>query len=952
MLNWGLHSRLVSLLLVPLILISVSLGIFFIHHQVEELDVSLNTRGHSLARHLANASGYAVQNNNLDMLKPITHNLLGEADVARITITNQNGEVIVQSKSNTQVTHHSASPHSTFTESLIFMEPIIGTQVKPLNKPVTKPAQEQKRIMDLVKKQNNLVNRNVVGWAIIELSKFDTRTQQYKAVIQTTMITLAAVFFAFLFVLRVSKKVSAPILHLANTAREIEKGNFNVQTDTRTKGELRLLERSIHSMAESLRRSHQKMEDEVDQATSSLLTSIQVVERQNKELQKARQEALMASKVKSEFLANMSHEIRTPMNGIMGFVKLLKETKTNEEQRYYVSTIEKSADNLLNIINAILDISKIEAGKMTLQTVDYDLQTCIDEVTSLLAPTVFEKELNLVSMIYQDVPLLLRGDEPKLKQIITNLISNAVKFTDHGDVVLRTMLEDENEETVKVKIMVSDTGIGINQDDQKRLFNTFEQADNSASRRFGGTGLGLTISKTLSEMMNGEIGVESKLNEGSTFWFTFKHQKNPNPQSLPTEPISLAGYRVLYFESNQATQLATRHQLESWDINLVSVSTLSDFLNHIEIAESKHPYDLLIMGLSYQEMQLDILSGHIEAIRKHTQSNIFCLVNSADVSLVNNIKELGISACMSKPAHYRELYQNLCLLLTPDTSLLKLKLDKNNQEDNHSNFSDKLENLRILVAEDQKINAKLMEVILLQNGAEPTIVENGLLALNAHQEQDFDAILMDIHMPEMNGVEATDAIRKLSNEKSEIPIIGLTANAMPDDREAYLMAGMDEVLIKPVDDDQLFKTIIELCRKKAKNHAANNNTSNEPTATANKAQGNTNSSIDTQPTKSKLSMSKEELTAQMCGMLIDELPQTREQIEKAHRQNNFDDLLHHVHKLHGATSYCNVPELKAALAELENQLKRKQYDDLEQMVQAVRHQIDALLNVDSIPLPP
>ncbi len=966
MVNWDLQRRFLFLSMLPLTLIAVVLSMFFINQQTSSLTESLKARGESMARHLATASSHGVASNNLTLIKPVTKTVLEDPDVTAITITDNDGAVILRSLSSKKSSQNEKQDPSQprFTDNLIFMRPILNsTYYEPqhdlkfsdyqLNFPHEFP-----EIID---------PREISGWAIIELSQKNNRIKINNIIAKSLGVTGSILLVCSILAFRISKKITSPILKLAQAANEIEKGNLDIEVELDSKGEFLTLERNINNMAESLRQSREQLQEKVDQATSDLLSSIQVVERQNKELSEARQEALLASRVKSEFLANMSHEIRTPMNGIIGFVKLLQKTSPTNEQSDYIETIEKSANNLLSIINDILDISKIEAGKVTLKGEQYNLRNCIEEVTALLAPLAYEKNLNLVSMIYNDVPLFLHGDASKLRQILTNLVSNAIKFTEIGDVVIRIMMEDESNEEVTIKVMVTDTGIGINQKDQHRLFQTFSQLDSSSTRKYGGTGLGLTISKTLVEMMQGEIGFDSKVNQGSTFWFTFRHKKHPVQSISETSLSALVGFKILIYDSNQASRLAIQHQLENWGIDVIALTTISDVHNHVTIAEQHAPFDLIILGLSQQETHANLLAGQVKTIRKISQCNILALVNSADAKVFDTIKSAGIYSALSKPVKQYEFHQQLCNLLVPDSRLLDLpnmdtmsNLTARNQKKTTSITPTKaktsisneplaLDGIRILIAEDQEINARLMDILLSQAGAITTVVENGQQALRAAESEVFDFILMDIQMPEMNGMEATRLIRKLDNGNKDIPIVALTANTIAEDFSNYLASGMSDILIKPVDEEKLTNIILASVSHKDQNTISTDNESVSdelPASTSTGHAGQTQKAyINIRQHKDKLAMSKQELTEEMYAMLLKELPKFKQSINDAFDQDDFRELDHHVHKLHGATSFCDVPTLKNAVESLEISIKKNYAKKtIKANLKVVNIEIDAALN--------
>jgi two-component system sensor histidine kinase BarA len=883
-------------------------------------------------RHLAAASAHFIASSNVDLFKPVAQELLSERDVESVTIVDNQGSVLLQSQASNKEDNALSIGGALHHDNLIFMKPIYRDP-NP----------------DAVNGQRNLAN-NIIGWAIVELSKNPSRTQQYWSLIDSVVITLLMVVLSFGVIYRISKKITAPILQISQAANEIEKGNFDVDINTGSKGELLTLERNIKSMASSLKKSRDELQNKIDEATTNLLNSIQVVERQNKELTAARREALLASKVKSEFLANMSHEIRTPMNGILGFAKLLKKTNPSSEQNDYIETIQRSADNLLTIINDILDISKIEAGKISLQNTDYHLRDCLEDVIALLAPSAYEKRLNLVSMVYNDVPVALHGDVSKVRQILTNLISNAIKFTEKGNVIVRTMLESEYGNKVKIKISVTDTGIGISSKSQHRVFATFEQVDSSATRKHGGTGLGLSISKSLAELMQGEIGFDSEPDKGSTFWCSFTHELQAENTTSPTDNAllneDLTGHKALLYETNHAARLAISHLLENWGVDFDTAQDLDTVYKFAELSKRNDAlYDFILLGLSYSEMQPDTFAPIYQHLCHLSKSHIVCLINSADAEQMAFFRSLGVSAAIPKPPKHSDFYTNLRTLSDPNiVNFAHAKATRQWEEHpEHDTLKDATDNdnralpaamgtqgvlqgVKILIAEDHAINARLVENILDQAGADIHLVADGKQAVEANSRSDFDLILMDIHMPELSGVEATKRIRGQGSPKSNIPIIALTADAMPEDQKQFLNAGLNDVLVKPVNEETLIHKITQFVKPV---HAPGKNqtdASQPPLKAACKKNETTNA-----------------FAREMEELLVAELPHFKRQIMQTHADKDWPMLYEHIHKLHGAASYCDLPDLTAQVKSCETALKKRHIRNLAEHVNAVVNEIDAIL---------
>jgi len=947
MINLTLRHRFVLFALLPLTVTSLVLGGFFLKNQIGQLENSLTHRGQSITQQLASSSSYSVTTQNIELLKPIAESIIKDPGVLSVIVVDKEGSVLYGTYASAIGPGTRLKPETLHKDNLIFMEPIFKSDSS--NSKNSKPIQ----LRDPKSSANGLVNNknnNAVGWAIVELSKNEMQTQQSVLLQESVVLISLLLGLSFLLIHRFSKTITAPIEKIASAANEIEQGNFDVELDTGATSELLNLEKSIKNMAASLKKSRHELQKEIDQATTNLLNSIQIVEKKNKQLVTARQQALMASRVKSEFLANMSHEIRTPMNGILGFIRLLRKTAPSQQQLEHIETIEKSAHNLLGIINDILDISKIESGKIRLFNEAYNLRDCVEEVLALLAPTAYDKKLNLVSMIYSDVPLNLYGDVSKVRQILTNLVSNAIKFTEEGNVVVRTMLENEFDGNTKIKIGVSDTGIGIDLKDQNRLFNTFEQVDSSSTRKFGGTGLGLSISKSLAELMQGEIGLQSKPNAGSTFWFTFTHETVNaglirEYAKMPQHSPSLSGYNALLYDANQATLLSLTHLFDNWEIYFDTATNIEDLVNKIQTAEKNAPYDFIVLGLSYSEARHSNFGHTYRRLHKITQSHLVCLINSADATVMSQFRALGIKTILSKPVKANELHANLLSLLIPNSEIFDYQrltkpiseahnagLSTNRNDSLNGESNKKLSGLKILVAEDNDINAKLVDSILQQHGATITLVSNGREAIAASMSHRFDIILMDIHMPELNGVDATKQIRLNQNTARPVPIVALTADAMSEDQLAFIDAGMNDVIIKPVNEDLLINKILYLTQER--NSSV---TLDSPQTTLKQP--------SPPPLTSGSSASEKDnrLANEIIQLLIKELPSFKHSIKKSCLDKNYDELFHHVHKLHGALSYCDLPDARAVAQNLERDLKSKRYDMIESHVHILSEKLDELM---------
>ena len=927
--RWGIRKKVLVVTLVPTLLTTLMLGLFFTYSWVNNIESLLKDRGESLSRQLAAGSEYGLFTANRSLLSSLSNALLEEQDVRSITFFGSDGSRLLHTgpgSSETVQSDELTAEHATrisrknstrFITPVFLQDLMIESMLDP----------------DARQSMSNL--REPLGWVVVEMSHIRTEKETYKALLISLLLILGGVILSMAIALRLSRAFTNPVFELNEAVAKLKEGKLDPRVYTGAGPEFEQLESGLNAMAEELSKAQAEMQQNIDQATEDLRETLETIEIQNIELDFARKEALEASRIKSEFLANMSHEIRTPLNGIIGFTELLLKSPLPRQQRDHLSTIRKSSEILLTIINDILDFSKIEAGKLILDRVPFQLRDIVEEVMVMLAPAAHAKNLDLVPLVYNDVPDNIMGDPLRVKQVITNLVNNAIKFTQTGEVVLRASLEEEETDSnrVTLRLSITDSGVGLSRAQQQSLFNAFSQADASTARQYGGTGLGLAISKRLVEEMGGKIGLESELGKGSTFWFTLTSELATSGEAIAPRD-ALRGERVIYLEQQKTTGLAVEHLLRDWGMVVDRVASPGALQEHIEEAQkSQAGYAVAIVGITRHLLNSSQYCSLVRTLEIERDCRTLLLTPTLET---HDTPLSGLaSGHLTKPVCRDSLYDELLLLVHGINSSGRVP-----EYEISANRVTTANVPRVLAVDDNDANLKLVMTLLEDCQLDAEGASSGFEALSKARQKPFDLVFMDLQMPGMDGVETTARLREMDTGNHRTPIIALTAHALSDEQERLTKQGFDGYMPKPISSGQLNDIIHEytgyVCPKSGSDGRLPVPEVRDTRRALRPSTRKMQQDCVSVEESIQLAAGKADLAEELFSMLLEQVHVDRERIPELWTNDNMEELLECVHKLHGATRYCGVPELRAAANHLETAIKCSAPD--------LEHQKDQLLS--------
>lgn len=843
-----IRKRVLLIALVPLLLITLLLGSYFIYTQLDDAKNHLLEKGDIISQMLATSAEFGLLTNNQEVLDSLIQATIQDNEIDAIVFLTPDFQELSRGGKSDAILAQGADYPVYTDKQVIFIEPVVATGI------------------DFADESDNFITQepDFIGWTAVILSLESTHMRQEGILLKGILIASTGLLITFILAYRFGQKISHPIIDLTQTVETLESGDFGARAKLSHTGEMHSLAQGINRLAQRVQESNFNLEVRVESATQRMRNALSDLEKKNIALDTSRRKADSANQAKDEFLARMSHELRTPLTSVSGFTRLLEQTALQPDQKEYTRIINLTSELLLSIIDDILDYSKLESNAVELEKIPFDLESCIMDVLEMQAATAHEKGIELIPLIPADTPNYLIGDPVRIRQILSNLVSNAVKFTSSGHVSVSVTSTEISPIECQLKIVVADTGTGIPASRIKHLFKAFSQADTSITRRFGGSGLGLVIAKRLTELMSGAINLTSQEGKGTQVTLDIPITSSARQKIIPHSHLGT----VIVFDKLTLVRQSLSNQLRQSSDLLIH----TDSLIELEALQPNHPDAAIILGFDNQHDDYEKVS--IVNRLAANGDNKLLILSAKPLPIKPSARILQLR----KPARTQLLFN----ALTPES--YKLPTERQDQQlllEGHA---------RILVAEDNDFNRLLITRILEQAGSQVIPASTGEEALKLAIEQEPDIILMDVHMPVMDGIEATKQIRLTL---ADTPIIALTANVIDNEHQALLKAGTNQVLLKPIDDRKLCHSI---------NHFLSQS---ENLKTL-------HDTADNQPLLEKYSIHQESLHQEL-GIQV-------ERLFAGFKNQDFKLMRHHSHQLSGLAGLYELPELEAASANLHDAL--------------------------------
>lgn len=905
----SLSNKLFWALFAPVFIISLLASGFLLSTRFHDLNNNLYEHTSHITEQVATTSEYAIVFSDQNMMYRILQNALKNQDISSVQLFSSEQKIIAELGKAPEPNDIIFPDDSTIREYDSYLESISAIHYTNNSSDAAFSTQA-----DLFNSANQ---RSLIGWVKIEANKSAIQIEMYQ---YASLIIFTLVIFNILVILgafHLSKTLTLPIDRLSSALNKLVKGQFSTAKLMKLPPEYATLQKDLLDLSERLEHHNEEMTAGIEQATEDIRRSMDSMEEKSAQLHIANREAMESNRLKSQFLANISHEVRTPLNAILGYTKTLQKDITDTQQRLYVDTIEQSTNSLLTIIGDILDFSKIEAGKLSLESNHFNLKALLDDVYQILSINLLtkEKQIDLVPEFSQDVPEWVIGDSTRVRQILTNLIGNAIKFTHQGSVRTRVSIATQNSQDITLCFQIIDTGIGIAEHKIHRLFKPFSQVDTSTTRQFGGTGLGLVITKKLVEQMNGKIEVSSDPSIGSTFRFTINLKAS---QKLNLDKSTLDRHVVL-LEPSTTYKSYLNSYLKSIG---VSCTACSDLEQMVALLNKQHDsIDAILLSVMPDEQSAAEARELITYSKQ--QFSIPCILMiqpPGQVTHYPDLKEL-CSDILLKPISHDRLYNALQNLSNSNTPI-KLQKPKINT------LHEKISGLKVLAVDDSPINLQLLKHWLAPIGIEVSLAYSGRQAIDMAMNESYDQIFMDIQMPEMDGMETTRQLRQIEHYKN-IPIIALTAHALGSEQQQILSSGMNAYLTKPINEELLLNTIATW----------RSNTDTFQDQVDAKLVG-----IFDLDKALEIVDGKVEIAKEMFDMLADSLDAEKKLVQHHLENQDTEKLIEVVHRIHGASKYTGTINIARHAGFLETHLKELGLEEVEGVAEDFIEAIEDLLN--------
>lgn len=885
--RYGIRQRILLITLLPLLVMTLVLAGYFITSRISDNQAALIERGETMSRMIAQASEFGLISGLTHQLSALSVGPIQEADVADVIFINQQNRVLYRSSNFDLDLELKHQPYRQVSDAVwLFSTPVIAQGIV---------------INDSPENQAD-VDRELLGWVVVAMSTEPMHHKENEIISNSLLILFSGLIATFIIAARFAETLTKPIINLTSAVKKLEEGHLDARVKVRSPAELGSLEKGVNLLGEQVQSSNQILESQVHKATERLRKTMHHLEDQNIALQKARQHADQANVAKDEFLARMSHELRTPLTSVLGFTNMLRQSNLSFEQQEHCRIINQTSTMLLSIIDDILDFAKLQSDAIKLERIQFNPEQVIFEALEMQSQSATTKGLEIAYQVEDKAYTDVHGDPTRLRQVATNLISNAIKFTDNGHVLVSLKVIRETPSQKKLMLSVKDTGIGITDEQRRHLFNAFSQADSSITRRFGGSGLGLVIVKKLVELMQGEIQLHSQPGIGTEISCSFivkNHTKlihNSGKQNHTEE--------LIIFDRHPESLLSLSHMVKTLSSQVHECATIQSLETAISKVRSHSA--ALIFGLS---ANIDIAN---QQKRKMTElfSSFKGKILLLTPALIGNTEEF----------QHLKMNKQFTMNSKPVHRTLLEKWLINIQDSNYLEYTNNPPLLSpdtiVLIAEDNDFNRLLLRKIIESAGAAVVEARNGIEALKLLNTAQPDIIVMDVHMPEMDGIRATSEIRKTH---PDIPIIALTADVISSEEKALHRAGVTQIEYKPINDSRLIKLLSLLSIKPGD---TNNNTVNQPKT----AEAYTN--------LERYQLSKEELHKELTTQLKD--------LQEAFSQGDDKSIRDHSHQLIGLAGLFELPELESCSLELNDAAKtgdnRKVWSVLWRLLRLIEHQ--------------